>query len=220
MPRPDRRDIIHLHFARAQPVTAVALAALDEDERAQAERLPQEAAQSYVYAHLLLREMLRDIAGIERPTFCKTAYGKPYIAGSDICFNLSHTKDRVAVALAFEREIGVDIERLDPHRVDEVTARQMFAPDEFNLWLNAANRSEAFFRIWTVKESIMKATGLGSALPLRDFNVTLSSPQFVHSPDGARWYCESGLLNQQHAWSLTVSLQDPDEQPFIATKVF
>ena len=220
MPRPDKRNIIYLYVASAQPVTAVALAALDDEERAQAERLPQQEAQIYVRAHLLLREMLRHLAGIERPAFRKTSYGKPYIEGSDLCFNISHTKGKVAVALSFGREVGVDIEEINPHRADEVMARQMFTPDEFDLWQNASNQSEAFFRIWTLKESIMKATGLGSALPLRSFNVTLASPQFVHSPDGANWFCETGLIDQRHAWALSVRTRDEDEQAFIEKQIF
>lgn len=207
MQRPDQRNIIHLHFAHAQPVSACALAGLNDDERAQAARLPDGEARSYVQAHLLLREMLRDIVGLEKPRFHKTQYGKPYIEGSDICFNLSHTEDMVAVALCFGREIGVDIEKMNLHRADEAVAQHMFTPAEFDLWAKAEDKGKAFFRIWTLKESVMKATGLGSALALRSFDVTLASPQIVHSPDGAVWHCESGFVGQDYAWALATGSQ-------------
>lgn len=212
MPRPNE-NTVYVRFARAQPITADALACLDEGERAQAANLPQEVAQDYVSAHLLLRQTLSEFADIAPADwrFDKAVHGKPFTMQAPLHFNLSHTRGMVAVAVSSSREVGIDIEKIVPHRADAIIARQMFAACEFALWQSARGPVEAFFHIWTLKEAVMKATGLGMALPLQDFNVTLDLPQFVHTRVDELWQCEFGLLDQKFAWALAVGCQDESD---------
>jgi 4'-phosphopantetheinyl transferase len=213
MPRPDDTNDIHLYFARAQPVTADALAVLDDGERDEASRLPDEAARSYVAAHLLLRRSLSLFSEVAPQDwrFAKTDYGKPFVAGAQMRFNISHTKGLAAVAIAFGREVGIDVELMDHHRADELIARQMFAAREVEMWQSERDRVSSFFQIWTLKEAVMKATGLGMALPLQSFAVSLYPPQFVHNPVGGTWQCKSGFIDQQVAWGFAVAADDADK---------
>jgi 4'-phosphopantetheinyl transferase len=157
------------------------LALLSEEERAKADRFmfPHDR-DCYVAAHALLRATLSDY--FARPpqdwTFVTGAWGKPRVDANDgsgrLSFNLSHTRGWVAVAVALDREVGVDVERIAPARADEEVARQLFAPAEFADFQQKpeAGRADAFFDYWTLKEAYIKAVGLGVALPLKDFAFT------------------------------------------------
>ena len=103
------------------------------------------------------------------------AHGKPCLAnGSEISFNLSHAEDTATVAIALQREVGVDIEAVT-HDVDiDAVARQAFSPTEIKALasLAPAARREAFFRIWVRKEAYIKARGEGLSYPTQSFTVS------------------------------------------------
>lgn len=98
--------------------------------------------------------------------------GKPMFRDyPEIHFSLSHSGD-YAICSMGEQEIGNDIERVRPGKLR--VAEHFFAEEE-KAWLYQAKRPEEqesrMFRIWTIKESFLKVTGLGMSLPLRDFTV-------------------------------------------------
>jgi 4'-phosphopantetheinyl transferase len=122
--------------------------------------------------------------------------GKPRLAGGPgrLRFNLAHS-DRVAVcAVAWDREVGVDVERLRPDfPIDEV-ARSFFSIQERAdlAALPRSDRMRAAFDCWTRKEAYLKAVGTGLLRPLDEFDVTVlpGEPLHVHdrrAPDGMRW---------------------------------
>jgi len=174
-------DVIELRHAPVDGITPGLLALLSEEERAKADRFmfPHDR-DCYVAAHALLRATLSDY--FARPpqdwTFVTNAWGKPRVDANDgsgrLSFNLSHTRGWVAVAVALDREVGVDVERIALARADEEVARQLFAPAEFADFQQEpeAGRADAFFDYWTLKEAYIKAVGLGVALPLKDFAFT------------------------------------------------
>jgi len=174
-------DVIELRHAPVDGITPGLLALLSEEERAKADRFmfPHDR-DCYVAAHALLRATLSDY--FARPpqdwTFVTGAWGKPRVDANDgsgrLSFNLSHTRGWVAVAVALDREVGVDVERIALARADEEVARQLFAPAEFADFQQEpeAGRADAFFDYWTLKEAYIKAVGLGVALPLKDFAFT------------------------------------------------
>ena len=174
-------DVIELRHAPVDGITPGMLALLSPEERAKADRFAfAHDRDCYVAAHALLRATLSDFftCAPQDWTFVINAWGKPRVEASDasarLCFNLSHTRGWVAVAVALDREVGVDVERIAPARADEEVARQLFAPAEFAAFQEEpqAGRAEAFFDVWTLKEAYIKAVGLGVALPLKDFAFT------------------------------------------------
>ena len=93
------------------------------------------------------------------PVIVKGEHGKPYFSeNSGIHFNISHTGN-MAVCAVGECELGVDIEQI--RSVKESMKKRVLAPGE-QLWLERQiNQDEAFIRLWTLKESYIKATGKG-----------------------------------------------------------
>lgn len=105
-------------------------------------------------------------------SYGRGAYGKPYfINAPHIHFNISHSSTKVAVAFS-DMEVGCDIEAITD--MDMSVAERFFCSEEYLAILTPDNpygRNQAFFRYWTLKESYMKATGLGLSLPPESFSV-------------------------------------------------
>lgn len=115
---------------------------------------------------------------------------------SPLRFNLSHTEGLVVLAVA-QTEVGVDVEWLDrPGRTVELADRY-FAPAETAALraLPIERQRDRFFDLWTLKESYIKARGLGLAIPLASFAFSgfgessglqlTVDPTHADRPDGA-----------------------------------
>jgi len=93
--------------------------------------------------------------------------GKPALAEpwSWLGFNVAHSGGLMLVALARDREVGVDVERIDPARAAGPIADAVFSPREAAVLrrLPEPARTQAFFSCWTRKEACVKATGEGIA---------------------------------------------------------
>jgi len=155
---------------------------LDASERARAERFHFAADRdAYVAAHALLRTMLSKAAGIAPDAwrFRTARGGKPEIDPSlgcpDLRFSLSHARGMVACAVGHGDDLGVDVETLDPSLRPLELAPRFLAPSEAALLagLPPVQRHAAFYRIWTLKEAYLKATGQGIAGPLDGFAFSL-----------------------------------------------
>ncbi len=129
--------------------------------------------------------------------FVTTANGKPVLdegTSSPLAFNLSHTRGCVAVAVTTGLPVGIDVEALDRRPDVDAVAERFFAPDEAR-WLGRASgteRHERFFRLWTLKEAYLKATGEGIARSLQAIRFELAEDGTVArftSPDSGhlRW---------------------------------
>ena len=120
--------------------------------------------------------LLRDVCGVTDDEQLITGKnGKPYLKNKSTFFNISHSGDYAVLAVA-DSEIGVDIEKVTHY--SEAVAMRCFTQEERD-WLKTQPGNEAFFRLWTAKESVMKATGFGFSLPPRSFTVLPLNSCFV-----------------------------------------
>ncbi|MEL7608799.1 MAG: 4'-phosphopantetheinyl transferase superfamily protein [Bacillota bacterium] len=106
----------------------------------------------------------------------KSEHGKPYApALKNFFFNLSHSGEW-AVAAFGNRPLGVDIQRLRP--VSPELYLRFFTREECSYILSKGGeaRTSAFFELWTLKESYLKATGLGLTLALSAFSIAVGEP--------------------------------------------
>ncbi len=144
---------------------------LDEKRKEKTERLHFEKDKRLsVGAGVLIRAALRDIGLDSRGiSFMYGEYEKPYVEGrSDIFFNISHSGNMVICA-AGGCEAGCDIEEI---KHPKANVAERFFTDEEKAFVKAGG-DEAFFRIWTLKESFMKATGKGLHLGMKDFSISV-----------------------------------------------
>lgn len=108
---------------------------------------------------------------------------KPYFKNApEIHFNISHSETMVAVAFS-KNEIGIDIEKIKD--TDLKIAKRFFTDSEYNHILKA-NNSKEFYRLWTLKESFMKVTGLGFSLPLNQFCINFDENNISVKSDIAK----------------------------------
>jgi len=99
---------------------------------------------------------------------------KPYFKNLPGYFNLSHSGNKVMLIIG-DTENGCDIEEKKKYLPDIATRFYHPMENEYINSLPEASRSDAFYRIWTLKESFMKVTGLGMKLDMRSFCVDISS---------------------------------------------
>jgi 4'-phosphopantetheinyl transferase len=96
-------------------------------------------------------------------------HGKPFLDGPfpassrAFDFNVSHSGGALLVAIARGQELGVDIETQRRRRPVLDLARRFFAADEASALasLDETRRQIAFLRLWSCKEAIVKALGIG-----------------------------------------------------------
>ena len=166
-----------LEADEAQLCACEALLSVDELERARRLRLP-DLRRRYSIAHALLRRLLAahldtDAASLR---FESGPHGKPALRDwPQLSFNLSHAGDLAFYALAWRREVGVDLEPCTLDIEVDAVAGHVFSAEECDALAALAGepRRAAFFRIWTRKEAYAKALGLGLAHPMQSFSVSI-----------------------------------------------
>lgn len=179
----------------------------------------------FVAARGILRNLLGRYLNI-RPgdvRFVYGQYGKPELSREKgtarICFNVSHSHGLALFAFALNREIGVDIECIQPGPQGDNIAGRFFAPAEIEALgaLPPPIRQEAFFTCWTRKEAFLKANGMGISFGLDrvEVSVTPRGPAVLiridNSPDeAAQWSLFDLPAGKEYAAALAVKQQDPE----------
>jgi 4'-phosphopantetheinyl transferase len=153
---------------------------LTAEERQRAQRFFQVAdRERFVIGRALARTMLAQYASVKPRDWplAIDGHGRPYLSSRpsgapDLRFNLSHTPGLIACAVSLGREVGVDVEHIGRHLVhDNIPERFFSAREVADLRARPeADQRVVFFDYWTLKESYIKARGLGLALPLGQFS--------------------------------------------------
>ena len=159
-------------------------AVLSVAERARARRFHHRRDHDrYVVQAGLLRRVLAHYAKCSPQSlrFHSGAKGKPALHPSsgldDIAFNLSHSAGLILLAMSVGVEVGVDLEQLRPIPEQGAIADTHFTPAETAALATSpeASRTEGFYRLWTAKEAVLKATGDGISELLGKVEIVLSA---------------------------------------------
>src|SRR5256714_5722533 len=97
-------------------------------------------------------------------------HGKPELADGALRFNLSHSGDLALVAVARERDVGVDVERIDARR-DALALAERALDAQGAAAVRAAadaDRAAVFHREWARREALAKCAGTGLSIPPPD----------------------------------------------------
>jgi 4'-phosphopantetheinyl transferase len=140
----------------------------DERRRADAQLRP-EAREQRLVAAAARRVALSAYLACEPQAwrFQANAHGRPDVvppaAAPGLCVNVAHADGLVAVVVGLVPELGVDVEVVGRRRRILDIAERSFAADEAAALRHAPAevRPELFARLWTLKESYLKARGVG-----------------------------------------------------------
>ena len=153
-----------LDMCRVKRPSLCARLAADERARAVSFRVG-EGRRRFIAARGLLRIILGRYLG-RRPAdvwFRYGPHGKPALVadsgGPALRFNVSHAAGVALYAISRDREMGIDLERVLPHRMDERLAELLFRPQQVTRLRRLAppERAREFFRCWTRNEACLKA---------------------------------------------------------------
>lgn len=174
---------IHLAFARLAPPGA------------DAAPLPQRAS---LAARALLAQLLAVTHGMAvLPEIVREAGGRPRFRDAALpAFSLSHSRDRIGVALGGTTPIGLDIELPRPRTHLTDMADALYSAPERD-WMASGPALERFYLLWCIREAALKAGGHGlaelSRVEVDPAAATLRYPRTPHGQvlaglhDGCSW---------------------------------
>jgi len=134
--------------------------------------------------------------------------GKPHIGNlNGVHFNISHSGNYVVCAVA-PYEIGIDVERI--RKVNLRVAERFFSTPEINdlMSLDEADRMEYFIRLWTIKESYLKAIGRGLTQHLNSFTISKNEDSYrlTGSREAEGFGIETHRLSAEYMMALCAPL--------------
>ena len=187
------------------PTIAACWETLSLDERIRARRfLHPQGKRRFVVARACLRLLLAamievDPADIE---FTHNRFGKPYVAGqakdNGIQFNVTHSNDIALYAIAFGRQVGIDLEHIQCDVDIARIADYAFSDRERRYLARMGGKSyrKGFYQIWVRKEALVKADGRGFHVPLPSLDVGGETAQ------ASRKESEQTILLEDSVWTL------------------
>lgn len=100
--------------------------------------------------------------------------------------SISHSGGKSAIAIC-DRPIGLDLQ--DHTKRDYMAiAKIVFCDTEKEYLKNSSDTEEAFFKLWCLKESYMKAKGMGFLIPPKSFSFDISGDTpLLCSEDNEDW---------------------------------
>lgn len=211
------------HLTRARRAAYDAL--LTEGERARHQRFMFERDRDlFLATRALVRATLSRYADVapEEWRFERTEHGKPYLVGPTdaprLHFNLSNTYGLVACAVSSELEsVGVDVENTT-RGTDAIEIADRFFSELEVAALHAlpeARHQERFFSYWTLKESYIKARGLGLAIPLGHFSFLIEEARPIRirfdprlEDDPERWRFRLFRASERHTLAVGAATEN------------
>jgi len=227
----DPRDV-HIWFRGTGSATAAAVEAarvsLSADERQRADRFYfAEDRRDYTLAHDALRRCLSAYRPVEPGAweFQADAAGKPFLrSDTGLSFNLSHTRQLVACAIAPGTPVGIDVERAARLVDAGAIAGRYFSPFEvasLSHYRDDAHRLR-FLELWTLKEAFVKAVGVGLTMPLDAMSFVLDEEDGIvfEPPPGytaSDWHF--ALFEPGGGARMAVAIQAATPPRFVAREV-
>ncbi len=125
---------------------------------------------SILFSNLLLKYCIKQELNLKEFNLEYNEYGKPYLKDKkDFFFNISHSKEYI-ILVSDNKDLGIDIEYIKNRNLDIM--ERIFTIEEQEYILMQEDKIKAFYEIWTLKESYIKALGLGLYKDLKSFSVT------------------------------------------------
>jgi 4'-phosphopantetheinyl transferase len=198
----------------------------DESERAAQFRADHQR-ESYILARGVVRFLLGYYLAVD-PRSIRFAYGPngkaALVPPDSVQFNVTHSADMAAIALARGCDVGIDLEQIRPLKeLEQIADRFLCAKEaaEINS-LPPGEREKAFFSCWTRKEAYVKAIGAGLEKPLKSFRIaeTAGSAGELELYDEEGTSSEPWTIQDIHlmpGWTGAVAYRDRERSLSIST---
>lgn len=153
--------------------------------------VPDRASQSPV-GRKQLAQLAAALSGVPEQVFCIAAEPSGRLAlttnhqAAPIFVSMSHCGAKLACTATMMGPIGIDIERPRPGRNLAGIAEAAFGPAERQRC--AQEGATSFYRIWTLREAMAKALGVGLAM------VGDRVDRAAEGPDEGGWHCQGWHL--------------------------
>jgi 4'-phosphopantetheinyl transferase len=133
-----------------------------------------EDREAFVFSHAYLRFILASRLMIrpEEIQFGRDAFNKPILVGLPYNFNITHTKQSFAVAVSQYYNVGIDMENISRKTDQSSIVKSFFsAGDQQFIDDPEGVSTDRFFLLWTRKEALLKAIGIGITTDLTQYEV-------------------------------------------------
>lgn len=208
--------VVHVNLVNQPAREAHALTWLNRAERSRADNYKStDGRRQFILCRAALRSLLCDKFELSNNelNFNDIRTEKPSAFVRDTAveceFNVSHSFDHGLIAFSNRGRIGADIEECTKRYDIHGELRKVFSPREQRILRETepSSQDEMFFRLWTVKEALIKATGDGFRLDTATF--TLPESMIF----GTRLNCRYRFPHLPHIqWEITRL----DAEPFAA----
>lgn len=226
----DGRLVLHVDLAPDADREARAFALLDDEDK---ERwggfLVDRARRQFALCRAALRISICERLGCSNRelSFGRLKHGKPYAKVNGrrvpLGFNVSHSGRHGLIAFADKEGLGVDVEERVALRDLDAIAKIVYSPSEQQALAATSGRHKVhlFFRLWTLKESVLKALGRGLTLDPSGFEIPESMLhgvrssvfRFPHAPSALWWLADLG--EPRFAAAVACRLPGPKVSPRI-----
>jgi 4'-phosphopantetheinyl transferase len=143
---------------------------------------------TYTIAHAFWRVALGMALHIDpaKVNLDRSADGQPLLPGTGLATSLSHSGTMVTIAIARGTAVGVDIEGFPPRSSLHDIAGVLCTPREAETMtmLEGEARTRALLDLWTRKEALLKAFGVG--LRIAPSTVEAAIGDLIHPPVEAK----------------------------------
>ncbi len=212
---PEGVSVVRVELEPNADREADALTLLDDEELVRWERYPYAGPRrQFLLCRGALRTVLGEALGCrnEQLAFPTTEDGKPWATvdgtAAAISFSVSHSGPHGLIAFAPEGRLGVDVEELAPRRnLDLLMDGVLGEAEKADVASNEGERRlRSFFRLWTMKEALLKAHGKGLLIDATTFEI----------PRAVRRGAARGRLQLPQLPGVTLQVEDLGTEGFAA----
>ncbi|OEG16257.1 hypothetical protein BCR23_05050 [Enterococcus quebecensis] len=167
-------------------------------------KFKEDKKRSLIAEILILNALVCDFSFLTSDIkFLKTEYGKPYLDGSRLQFNISHSGNYVICGVS-NGCLGVDIEEYGDCHKELI---HYFHPEEILEYnkLNSFQQKKYFYDFWSLKESYVKYLGLGLSYNLDSFYLIKEKERYsVIREDGEETSVKLEILNIDNQYACSI----------------
>jgi 4'-phosphopantetheinyl transferase len=143
----------------------------------------------------------------------KGKYGKPFVKNiSGIEYNVSHSGQFVVCAIG-NHPVGIDVEQI--LNFDLSICNKIFETKEYEVFqqINNFEKLEYFYRMWSLKESFIKAKGCGLYMKLNSVRINAANENNIYCfYQGNKYYFKEYKIDLCYKLSICSNIKEfPNE---------